>query len=140
MKSILFLIVLLTIGCKSSNSEKRDMKVFYYSDGTVRSIKYFKDSLLSGECFWFYPNGRLQFKATYIKGKANGLANYYYESGALQTIKIFKQSKTVGYCVNYYDKAIDLKKSILMYNDSGKLYYMQEFDSNGHFVREKGHL
>lgn len=140
----LFVIVILVVGCKNPDVKKEinddTKKIFYYADGKVQAIKYFKDSLLSGECFWFYPNGKMKQISTYLQGKANGYAFFFYESGALQSCRLYSEGKIVGYTVNYFDKSIDLKQSIFLFNDSGQLYYKKEFDTLGNVIKEQGKL
>lgn len=140
----LLVITILLVGCESSvlkkGSNDATKKIFYYPDGKIQTIKYFKDSLLSGQSFWFYPNGTMMQIATYVQGKANGLAYFFYESGALQSCRIYSEDKLVGYTVNYFDKSVDLKKSIFLFNDSGQLYYKKEFDTLGNVIREEGRL
>jgi antitoxin component YwqK of YwqJK toxin-antitoxin module len=132
------LAICLIISCNTSDDlASHSQEISYYPSGKVQAIKPLNDSLFDGECTWFYPNGNLKQKITYLGGKKNGYAFYFYESGALANMKLFKNNISVGYSEDFYDHSIGISKSIAIFNDSGRMIYRQTFDSTGKLLKEE---
>ena len=134
--------LLFLTSCTSSDrrleQNSADRVVHYYPDGKIQEIKYFKDSLLNGECFLFYPDGKLEQKVTYKDNKVNGHVYFFYNTGVLKSHKFYIDGKIFGNAVDYFDDTVGLIKSILMFNENGKLYYRKEFDSLGNVIKVEG--
>lgn len=74
---LVFIYMIFILSC-NRNEKQNSPKVFFSEDKRkVMAIKYFKDSLLDAECFWFYPNGNLKQKSQFVNGKANGHAYFF---------------------------------------------------------------
>lgn len=131
------LILFLFFACKQKPNSQ-NQKVDFYPNGKIKFIKNYEDHLLNGMSIWFFPNGKMQECITFVNGEAEGHAYYFYESGALKTRRVFKNDKPVGYLENYYDHSIGIVKSILVFNDSGKIIYKKELDTSGRVLFEKG--
>ena len=121
-----------------SGKENREQKIFYYENGKVKAIKGMRNDALNGSCFWFYPNGKLEQSIMYINGEPEGHIYYFYESGALRAREIKKEGKTVGYAETFYDHSIGMHEAIRVFNDSGNLIYIKQFDTSGKVIREEG--
>ena len=159
--SAIFLFQLTLLSC-NSNSEKQ--KVFedeYFPNGKIKTIvttrgdsskqvfgfdsvgnltdmAMSKNSQMQGEHLWFYINGILEQKTTYKFGKPNGYSYQYYPSGAIKSNRFLRNGLEQGFGLDYYDSPFGIAKSSLYFNDSGKIYYKQNFDISGSLVNEEG--
>ncbi len=79
-----------------------------YSKGTT------KNQVKEGEWLFYYKNGNLQTKGTFVAGELEGLQEVYYENGQLRYKGNFKQGKRVG--IWYF------------YNEDGNLDAEKNFD------------
>ncbi len=88
MKKILFISIMLIVGLgfgqnKSPFLEAEGQLVkatYYYENGTIQQVGYFKDGKLEGKWTSYDVNGNLQVIAEYKEGKKTGKWLYYSNS------------------------------------------------------------
>lgn len=114
-------------------------QVFEFNQlGQCSDILKFQDSLLTGEQLYF-TDGNLTEKVNYDSGKANGhFYMFFSKTGAVKQHRYLVKGLEHGLGIDYYDMEVEITKSSLYFNDSGKIFYTQNFDSTGHFVSEEG--
>lgn len=116
-----YLIYTLLLGLLlSCNEKKKDVRIEYYQNGIIQSVKNYKDNLLEGQSTWFYPNGNLETAIHFIKGKANGNAFYFYKSGSIKSQGFWRNDTVIGFVTNYYDDSIGVVKNVASYDSLGK--------------------
>jgi antitoxin component YwqK of YwqJK toxin-antitoxin module len=130
-----FLFIFFT-SCKDQKTGKE--KIEHYSNDTVKSLGYYKDTSMHGQFFWFYPDGKISQVATYVNGVVNGQLYQFYQSGALRSVFIYKDGKQVGYSEEYYDHSVGLLKAIRVFNENEKMIFIREYDSTGKIIRQEG--
>lgn len=62
---------------------------YYLDNGQIEGISNFKNGVIDGKYFRFYPNGNVQIEGQFDKGWKSGVWKYYYENGYLQAIGEF---------------------------------------------------
>ena len=105
--------------------------------GNCKNISKFTNGLLDGEQLTFYK-GYLVEKARFKADKANGHVHEFYPiSGAIQSHRFVLNGLERGLGIEYYDGNIEVTKSALYFNDSGMIFYKQNYDSAGHYISEE---
>ncbi len=127
-----------TLLSSCNRKENSEQKIFYYENGKVKAVKGMVDNVLNGPSSWFYENGKLEQSIMYINGEAEGHTYHFYESGALKARTLMKGGKTVGYAETFYDHSVGMHQTIRVFNDSGNLIYIKQFDTSGKVIREDG--
>lgn len=87
----------------------------------------------------FFSNGVIQSK---IKKDENGItqgnAYYFYkETGNLSSEYFYEDGIKTGSAVSYYDSSRRVKE-LMLYNESGELFYRKTFDEQGSLLKEEG--
>ena len=93
---------------------------------------------MEGEQLWFYPNGFLKQKTGYKQGKPEGFSYQYYPSGAIENQRFLRNGYEQEFGLDYYDGHVGVAKATLYFNDSGKIYFKQNFDNSGKLISEEG--
>lgn len=159
-KQIIFLFLLF--GCNPGSSSKgRPFEEEYYSNGHLKglalprsdgAVQIFsfdtlgnctdlltsKNRQMEGEQLWFYPNGFLKQKTGYKEGKPDGFLYQYYSSGAIKSSRFSRNGIEKEFGLEYYDTHIGITKATVYINDSGMIYFKQNFDSSGNLLSEEG--
>lgn len=65
------------------NGKAGGIFVEYREDGSVRTIKEFKDNQLNGLFLGFHGNGVLDYRGEYLNGEAVGIHKVYDEEGRI---------------------------------------------------------
>ncbi|HET8687913.1 MAG TPA: hypothetical protein VFM18_14825 [Methanosarcina sp.] len=96
----------------------------------------FKNGVIDGEGFTFYPNGKLQKKIDTRNGIREGHSKYFYESGALKNEVFYCFGKPMYFGYEYWDAPVILTKSIIDFGENGRIEKIKRFDTAGHFLRD----
>ena len=97
----LVLTVLVLNCCKEKKTRNIDI-CYYEGDSIANQILCFKEGVLDGAYFSFYPNGHVKAQEFYSDGLKNG-ANYYFnDDGTLESIKTYKSGVQDGIFIGYY--------------------------------------
>jgi len=131
---LLFLFFCFSCGTKPSIEERKE----YYDNGSLKSIKRYKDNVLNGQAQWFYPDGTIEQNVMFHNGVENGNAHYFYRSGALKNHRHWRNGKMNGYVADYHDDTVGIIKAVLIYNNDGALIYKKSFDKLGRLISEEG--
>ncbi len=81
MKNLIVLLVVLTLGCSSSEL------VEYYDNGQIKSVFTLKDRKREGVSIHYYPNGKVKYETYYSNDQKNGVARFYDTLGNLRGIQ-----------------------------------------------------
>ena len=73
----------------------------YYSDGVVKEITTYRDSVKNGRYVSFYENGNVKEKGFYKLGQKDGAWKEWYCSGQLKNVQYYKAQikPTTGFAV-----------------------------------------
>lgn len=94
--------ILITINSCDLNSKKKIEFNQYNQDGTLERTGYLdKDGKKIDTLKYFYPNGLLKRIEFYKNGKINGFKKVYQPNGELGQICEFLNDTLNGYCKNY---------------------------------------
>ena len=85
MKKILFIAVMMIFGLGFSQSKSPVLEAegqlvkatYYYENGTIQQVGYFKEGKLEGKWNSYDVNGNLQVVAEYKEGQKTGKWMYY---------------------------------------------------------------
>ena len=111
----------------------------FYENGEIKSVQRLNKGHLDGEQLWFYIDGKLEKKITYIDHKKQRNAYFFYDTtGALKNFRFYRSGREALYGVDYWGDSMDIIKASLHFNDSGQIFYKKNFDENGKLVSEEG--
>lgn len=85
----------------------------YYKDGTVKSIKNFKNGHLDGDAYFYGSNGSMTKLVTFKSGSKNGGETEYFADGTPKSYKLYKNDVQDGLEYNYDENGF--VKSIFSY-------------------------
>lgn len=154
---LLLSILFLTFSCKN----KKNFDLQYYSNGCIKNltlvqkekksilsfdslgncikITQFVNDKLQGEQSTFY-NKKLVEKTDFLMGKENGhYYDFYSSTGAIKSHRYMVNGIEYGLGTEYYNLPNEVIKNSFYFNDSGKIYLKQYYDSSGKLLREEGH-
>ncbi|MFT5387743.1 MAG: antitoxin component YwqK of YwqJK toxin-antitoxin module, partial [Candidatus Omnitrophota bacterium] len=98
--SILFLCTFLITPAHSSlfsdNKEREGLLESFYSNGAVRTQRYYHKDKLHGESRLFDEEGHLMTIEKYVKGELEGVVETFYESGNKYIIKQYHKGHKQG--------------------------------------------
>lgn len=102
-----------------NNSAYSGYYIDYYSDGTIKSIKNFKNGQLNGDSYFYTSKGSLERVASFKNGSKNGgETEYYSNSGSPKVYREYLNGVQNGLEYNYNDD--NLVKSIFTYKNGTK--------------------
>jgi antitoxin component YwqK of YwqJK toxin-antitoxin module len=124
---------------KIIDSAKQYTYFEYYPTGFLKSIQSLKNDTVSGQLISFHENGMLEKKIIVdSKGVSNGMAYWFYPNGVLKSIRNYQNGIEVGLGGDYWNKPYGIIQSSFLFNDSGKIFYKMNYDSNGIFLHSEG--
>jgi antitoxin component YwqK of YwqJK toxin-antitoxin module len=100
----------------STGSRRQGTYIIFDENGQVGYILHYKNKLLNGPIYLFYPNGRLRLQGFAYNNYESGTWKEYYPNGELKSIKNYYISKLDSIDSNYSER----KKQDFM-----NLYYGQ---------------
>ena len=107
--------------------------------GSLLYLWRYKDNLLDGLSYKFYPSGNVLYELTYDKDILHGPAKKYYEDGSLAEEVIYKNGKVEGlakvylrngYCYEYSYKNGKLNGKTSLYDSNRRLIETLEYKDN----------
>ena len=85
--SLFFLLVILTFVFGCGKTERN-----FYSNGKLRSkIEYNFSGKRDGKCIYWYPNGKIKQKKSFIDGKLDRLETNWYKNGNVYSKHFLKK-------------------------------------------------
>jgi hypothetical protein len=160
---VVFIVLLLSIGCKNGDG-KHVIKKEYYPSGKIMSeisylindtikdgsaIDYFSNGQIMGKSYYsndyqnglvtgYYKNGQLKYKFFSVDGHRHGTDTNYYESGIIEDIGIYWHGKGLGSFYYYYPSG-----KIEAYNardNTDSSFMIEDFDISGNRTDISGHI
>lgn len=135
----------------NGNDLKNGWDTNYFSNGTIRRIRFLEQGRPAGKYDFYYPNGQLketgffaknqhydslkhfhengnlEYEAWYNEnGREQGTVNYYYPNGQLEFSYTSKNGTPTGNAKRYYENG-DLKETI-GYNEDGFVKSSEYFE------------
>lgn len=76
----------------NSKGKKQGKWVTYneYEGDTLKNVCYYKNGLLTGKSFTYYPNGKLHSENSFKNNLKDGKSKFYYKDGTLSDIYLFQ--------------------------------------------------
>lgn len=164
MSRILIVLFVFLFSCKMKNDstiEKLNVEETFYSNGSPKSVCYFKDDSNS-LCISFDDSTNINKLENYTNGKKNGweityFSNYivkskaqykndvlegkmfwYYLNSCLKSQSNWRNGKQLGEAL-FFDTLSNIKKyNVTDFN--GNLRYIRTYNSDGKVIEEKGSL
>jgi uncharacterized protein len=107
---------------------------YYYNNGQLSSKGSYVDGKEEGYWETYYENGKLESKGSYKNGENDGYLELYYSNGKLMTKGNYKDGKEDGYWESYfYNGELHYKGS---YKDGERDGNWEEYHSNGNLWRK----
>ena len=122
MKPVFLLVLFLSIfNCKENSvGKQKDMEVSFPKDESMaidsvmvsknqlvlnqnQGIWYYHKKPFNGYSVKFYPNGIMQEKLGFFKGKRQGIAKRWSENGVLRTECFYNQNKLMGVYKSFWE-------------------------------------
>ena len=100
------------------NSSYSGYYVVYYSSGSVKAIKNFKNGKLEGDSFFYSSVGTLEKIASYKNGSKTGSETEYYDNGSPKAYREYVNGVQNGLEYNYDDTG--LLKTVFTYKYGAK--------------------
>ena len=85
----LFIAFAILLAACEKNESVQERKV-YYSNGVLKEITTYRDSVKNGKYVSFYENGNVKEKGFYKLGQKDGVWKEWYDNGLLKMIRIYK--------------------------------------------------
>ncbi|MFT3822784.1 MAG: hypothetical protein QM731_02645 [Chitinophagaceae bacterium] len=76
---------------------------YYYFDGRLKAKESFLNGKQEGESIYYYDNGVVSSRGTYKNGETEGQYIIYYRSGATKSIEIYSKGKLNGLKKTFYE-------------------------------------
>lgn len=99
--------------------KRHGKEVWFYPDGKLRSILYYKHDKLHGNVRHFFPTKQLKEIYRYYHGKQYGQERVYYENGKLRQLSFWKDGKPYGAQLTFYESGRLMRR---MYFENGVLH------------------
>lgn len=113
---------------------------FYYYDGRVNSVQYYKHGLLDSTYRSYHLNGKLMSEGQHKLGQRYGTWKSYYSSGKLSVTETYDNGLLTGRKLSYHENGkIDSEAELLKgerhgwmkkYDESGNLAYQLRFEND----------
>lgn len=111
---------------------------FYYFDGRVNSVQYYKHGLVDSVYRSYYTNGKVSNEGQYKDGNRTGTWKNYYQSGKVNYVETYENGQLSGKRINYHENGkVDSESDMLdgnrhglvkKYDESGNLAYQLRFE------------
>jgi antitoxin component YwqK of YwqJK toxin-antitoxin module len=100
----------------------------YFPNGRLEKKERYRKGKLHGHVQYFYPDGVLQAREWYYKGKQDKVSLWYYHDGSLETKTMYNKGIRVDTSV-YYSKTAKSSqpRSVSVYNKKGELTLFREY-------------
>ena len=119
-----------------NNKNEQGIGYSYFKDGTIKEIRTYKNGKSNGKCYYYYPNGKLNAKITYLKNIEVDTSYIYNINGNLESITIYnEESKPLKDFFFYKNGKIKLKRAFV--TSTGQIHSYIEFDQFGFEIKEK---
>ncbi|HPZ86604.1 MAG TPA: hypothetical protein PLQ32_00775 [Flavihumibacter sp.] len=87
----------------SPNGQLVDTVKYFYENGTIRVLEFYKNGMLNGEKKVFYHNGLVAQVSHFVAGRLQGRCINYTPSGSIESVSFFLDDKQVGDVYSYID-------------------------------------
>jgi antitoxin component YwqK of YwqJK toxin-antitoxin module len=121
---------------KKSKNSKKIYQMSFDSTGKLNTLLV-RDGEKGREVLEFYSNGKLKSKKIIVNNKLHGKAFYFYESGVIKAEINWVNGLRVGSSHGFHDSSGNLK-TLLLYNNKGKLYFSQIVNDQGVTIKTEG--
>ena len=122
------------ISCNGKNSQ---VKINYFEDGKVKSIKTYKNGILDGQSQWFFQNGNIEQIVHFENGHASGAAYYFYSNGKLKNFTNWREDTVItGRFAEFYNNDSNRVKSEIIFTRDGEVSLRKDFDTAGNLTNE----
>ena len=81
---------------KSTLDTGRTMFKFYWDNGKLQAISYFRNSVNDGPWSRFFDNGIVWFEGSFVNGRKTGIHKLYFPSGKISIIEEYNKDSAVG--------------------------------------------
>ncbi len=115
-----------------------DSAIYYFADGGISEITYFNNDKRNGSSRLFFSTGGLRNSVTYVNGEMNGPVVYYHENGFKKLEATLVKDKLNGHFVEYYDNGTKLGES--EYVDGLSNGHANQWYANGKLKSEGAYL
>ena len=89
-------VALFLVACEKDESIEERKE--YFTDGTIKSITTYRDSVKDGKYISFYENGYKKEDGFYKDDKRKGLWNEWHENGQLKSEVYYKNGEKKWFC------------------------------------------
>ncbi|MBD3391920.1 MAG: hypothetical protein GF418_07620 [Chitinivibrionales bacterium] len=107
---------------KSRKDRRREVVKGYYPDGKLEFVATYRKGVLDGDVKEYYQNGMLKAEIRYDDGERDGIAKFYHDNGMLM-------------CKIYYED--DEERRAKFYDRTGLLTTSVDIDRSGVEVRQR---
>ncbi len=114
--------------------------ILYYSNGSVKEIREFRDGKLNGFWKYFYTDGKLKKEGSFLRDKEHGTWKAYDQKGSLLFIENYKEGIENGIWKSFYPNGkVKLEGAFVngkrqgtwkIYNDRGVLERIITFEND----------
>ena len=127
---IAFAILLTACEKNESVQERKE----YYSDGVLKEITTYRDSVKDGPYVSFYENGTKKEEGRYKDDECDGLWKSWHANGILKSITKYRDYVKDGVWTEWHKNGkIRVKE---LYKE-GRLFSYKYFDEKGNLIKEK---
>ena len=94
--------------------KRHGKEVWFYPDGKLRCILYYKHGQPHGKVRHFFPSKQLKANYRYRHGKQHGREYAYHENGKLQQLSFWDNGTPCGVQLTYYDSGQLMRRMYFM--------------------------
>ena len=73
----------------------------FYEDGNIQHSGQYEDGLMEGIWHYYYPDGKVYARISYLMGIPHGLNETYHENGSLSLKGYSESGKRIGVWTTY---------------------------------------
>lgn len=69
---------------------------YYYPDGTLKTVEFYREGKLEGEILLYWPNGALKRRCFFCAGVRHGVDQMWSDAGQLLDEGNYHEGKSIG--------------------------------------------
>ena len=118
----------------SINGKLNGLAKYWYPNGQLEAIRYFKDDLRHGNFEFYFDNGQLKQKSRFVNDMRQDTVIDWYENGQLRFIRQYENDKRTGAITAWFENG-NIKATGAFLNDQKHGEY-KEYHENGKSYKE----
>lgn len=127
-----------TIGYFKNDERDKTWKFYDEETGLLSSIENYKNGMLEGRQFYYYPNGKLKLRSFYDRNKKFGTWISYFESGKPKIIARHYDDENLVIITSFEENGKILSSGLLKNGEKNGVWRF--FDENGKILYDINYL